>query len=34
MAKLPILSSKDIVRVLLKIGFEHAPKRGKGSLLL
>jgi len=31
MAKLPILSSKDIVRVLLKIGFEHAPKRGKGS---
>jgi predicted RNA binding protein YcfA (HicA-like mRNA interferase family) len=31
MAKLPILSSKDIVRVLLKIGFEYAPKRGKGS---
>jgi predicted RNA binding protein YcfA (HicA-like mRNA interferase family) len=31
MAKLPILSSKDIVRVLLKNGFEYAPKRGKGS---
>lgn len=31
MAKLPILSSKDIVRVLLKSGFEYAPKRGKGS---
>lgn len=31
MAKLPILSSKDIVRVLLQAGFEYAPKRGKGS---
>ena len=31
MAKIPLLSSKDIVRVLLKIGFEYAPKRGKGS---
>jgi predicted RNA binding protein YcfA (HicA-like mRNA interferase family) len=31
MAKLPILSSKDIIRVLLKTGFEYAPKRGKGS---
>ena len=31
MPKLPILSSKDIVRVLLKSGFEYAPKRGKGS---
>ncbi|MBS3948530.1 MAG: type II toxin-antitoxin system HicA family toxin [Dethiobacter sp.] len=31
MTKIPILSSKDIVRVLLKNGFEFAPKRGKGS---
>ena len=31
MAKLPILSSKDIVRILLKIGFEYAPKRDKGT---
>jgi predicted RNA binding protein YcfA (HicA-like mRNA interferase family) len=31
MAKIPILSSKEIIRVLLKIGFEYAPKRGKGS---
>lgn len=31
MAKLPILSSKDIIKVLLKAGFEYAPKRGKGS---
>lgn len=31
MAKLPIISSRDIIRVLLKTGFEYAPKRGKGS---
>lgn len=31
MAKLPILSSKDVVKVLLKAGFEYAPRRGKGS---
>ena len=30
MAKIPILSSKDIFRILLKIGFEYAPKRDKG----
>jgi predicted RNA binding protein YcfA (HicA-like mRNA interferase family) len=33
MPKLPILSSKEIIRVLQKIGFEYAPKRGKGSHL-
>ncbi len=33
MTKLPILSSKKIVSVLKKEGFEPAPKRGKGSHL-
>ena len=33
MTKLPILSSKNIVSVLKKEGFEPAPKRGKGSHL-
>ena len=33
MAKLPILSSREIVRILKRMGFEHAPKRGKGSHL-
>jgi predicted RNA binding protein YcfA (HicA-like mRNA interferase family) len=33
MTKLPILSSKIIVSVLKKEGFEPAPKRGKGSHL-
>ena len=31
MAKLPILSSKDIIRILKHLGFDPAPKRGKGS---
>jgi predicted RNA binding protein YcfA (HicA-like mRNA interferase family) len=31
MPKLPIVSSKEIVRVLQKAGFEYAPKHGKGS---
>jgi predicted RNA binding protein YcfA (HicA-like mRNA interferase family) len=31
MPKLPILSSKEIIKALRKAGFEHAPKRGKGS---
>jgi len=31
MAKLPILSSKDVIKVLNHLGFEPAPKRGKGS---
>ena len=31
MRKLPILSSKDVIRILERLGFEPAPKRGKGS---
>jgi len=31
MPKLPILSSKEVIKVLKYLGFEHAPKRGKGS---
>lgn len=31
MSKLPVVSSRQIIRLLQKIGFEYAPKRGKGS---
>lgn len=31
MARLPIVSDKEIIKVLLKKGFKEAPKRGKGS---
>jgi predicted RNA binding protein YcfA (HicA-like mRNA interferase family) len=31
MARLPILSSRELTRILIKEGFEYAPKRGKGS---
>ena len=31
MDKLPILSDREVVRVLRRAGFEYAPKRGKGS---
>ncbi len=31
MTKLPILSSREIIKVLRAAGFEDAPKRGKGS---
>lgn len=31
MPKLPVVSSKQIIRILQKAGFEYAPKRGKGS---
>lgn len=31
MPKLPILSSKDVIRVLKHLGFVPAPKKGKGS---
>jgi predicted RNA binding protein YcfA (HicA-like mRNA interferase family) len=31
MAKLPILSFRDVIRALNHLGFEPAPKRGKGS---
>ena len=30
MRKLPILSSKEVIRILKGFGFEPAPKRGKG----
>ncbi len=33
MPKLPVVSSKQIIRVLQKVGFQSAPKRGKGSHL-
>ena len=31
--KLPIVSSEDIIRALIRAGFYYAPKRGKGSHL-
>ena len=31
MTKLPSVSSDDVIRVLRKMGFLYAPKRGKGS---
>jgi len=31
MTKLPIISSKQIIKALRVAGFEDAPKRGKGS---
>jgi predicted RNA binding protein YcfA (HicA-like mRNA interferase family) len=31
MPKLPILSSKEVIKALRHLGFEPAPKRGKGS---
>ncbi|MBI4231953.1 type II toxin-antitoxin system HicA family toxin [Candidatus Peregrinibacteria bacterium] len=31
MSRLPIISTKDVVRVLKRAGFTYAPKRGKGS---
>jgi len=30
-AKLPILSSREVIKALKAAGFENAPKRGKGS---
>ena len=33
MAKLPSVSSDQIIRALRKRGFRYAPKRGKGSHL-
>ncbi|HLA48670.1 MAG: hypothetical protein A2Z59_10180 [Nitrospinae bacterium RIFCSPLOWO2_02_39_17] len=33
MSKLPVVSSKEVIRILQKVGFEYAPKRGKGSHL-
>ena len=31
MTKLPVLSSKEVIKALRAAGFEDAPKRGKGS---
>jgi predicted RNA binding protein YcfA (HicA-like mRNA interferase family) len=31
MTKLPILSSKKVIKALRAAGFENAPKKGKGS---
>lgn len=31
MRKLPVLSSKAVIKALRSAGFEDAPKRGKGS---
>lgn len=31
MPRLPIVSSRQIIRAFLKHGFDYAPKRGKGS---
>ena len=31
MTKLPILSSKKVIKALQAAGFEDAPKKGKGS---
>ena len=31
MSKLPILSSKKVIKALIKAGFEDAPRKGKGS---
>ena len=31
MTKLPVVSSKKVIKALRSAGFEDAPKRGKGS---
>ena len=31
MSKLPVVSSKEVIKVLKKVGFDYAPRRGKGS---
>jgi predicted RNA binding protein YcfA (HicA-like mRNA interferase family) len=31
MTKLPIISSRQLIKALRAAGFEYAPKRGKGS---
>lgn len=31
MRKLPLVSSDDVIKILIKEGFKPAPKRGKGS---
>ncbi|MEX2017075.1 MAG: type II toxin-antitoxin system HicA family toxin [Candidatus Pacearchaeota archaeon] len=34
MAKLPILSGKDIVKILSKIGYEHIRTRGSHMIMV
>jgi len=29
--RLPVLSDTEVIRILLRLGFQYAPKRGKGS---
>jgi predicted RNA binding protein YcfA (HicA-like mRNA interferase family) len=31
MTKLPVISSREVIKALRTAGFEDAPKRGKGS---
>ena len=31
MSKIPVLSSKEVIKALRAAGFEDAPKKGKGS---
>ena len=33
MPKLPVVSARQVIRVLKQMGFDYAPKRGKGSHL-
>jgi predicted RNA binding protein YcfA (HicA-like mRNA interferase family) len=33
MPKLPVVSSRRLIRALEKVGFKNAPRRGKGSHL-
>jgi predicted RNA binding protein YcfA (HicA-like mRNA interferase family) len=33
MTKLPVVSSKELIRALRKAGFEDAPKRGKALVI-
>ncbi len=34
MAKLPILSGKDIVKILFKLGYEHIRTRGSHIIMI
>jgi len=33
MPKLPVVSSRQLIKALKQLGFDYAPKRGKGSHL-
>jgi hypothetical protein len=32
--KLPFLSSQEVIKTLMKAGFDYAPKRGKAAIQL